>query len=210
MRMLLLLIALFSLPALAQQPAQEKEVTAEQKKEKSWWQKRDERSDIYYPHKAHFDAMEKEGDSCLLCHPFNENSVTDQKQFEKLNVISNEPLEAICHECHVSKLTAPSRCELCHDDPEKIWPKDHNLDYIAHHGEDARLDASRAKDEQCSSCHIDQSFCSDCHFRRDKTDRREHSLGYRASHGIEARMNAASCSRCHNIGYCSDCHRKSR
>lgn len=210
MRLLLLLLILFALPAAAEQVAPEKEMAGKPEKEKSWWQERDERTDIYYPHKAHFDAMEKEGDSCLLCHPFNKNSVTDLEQFKKLNVIANEPLEAICHECHVSKLSAPSRCELCHDDPKKIWPRDHNLDYISQHGEDARLDSSRPEDKQCSSCHIDQSFCSDCHFRRDKTQRRVHGLGYRASHGIEARMNAASCSRCHNISYCSDCHRKSR
>lgn len=210
MRLLLLLLSLFTLPVAAEQVTLEKEVTGDPKEEKSWWQKRDERSDIYYPHKAHFDAMEKEGDSCLLCHPFNKNSVADLEQFKKLNVISNEPLEAICHECHVSKLSAPSRCELCHDDPKKIWPSDHDLDYVTHHGEDARLDSSRPEDKQCSSCHIDQSFCSDCHFRRDKIQRRIHGLGYRASHGIEARMNAASCSRCHNISYCSDCHRKTR
>ena len=209
MRVLLLLLMIITIPVGAEQIVSEKFVS-EPEKEKSWWQKRDKRTDIYYPHKVHFEVMEREGDSCLLCHPFNKNSVTNIKQYEKLNAIANESLEAICHECHVTQLSAPSNCELCHDDPKKIWPKDHNLDYISHHGEDARLDSARPEEDQCGSCHIDLSFCSDCHFRRGKTKRREHSLGYRASHGIDARMSAASCSRCHNINYCSDCHRRSR
>ena len=185
--------------------ANEAEKTVEQAEEKNWWEKRNQRPDLYYPHNAHMAVMEKEGDSCMLCHPFNSNSVTDLEQLKKLNVIANEPLEAICHECHVVKLTAPWRCDLCHHDSRDIWPSDHNFDYLIHHGEDARLDEG-----ECRQCHIDVAFCTDCHFRRDPLQRRAHTLGYRATHGIEARMNAAYCSRCHNARYCSDCHRERR
>lgn len=174
-------------------------------KEKTWWEKRNDRPDLYYPHNAHLELMEKEGDSCMLCHTFQANEITDLEQVKKLNVIANEPLEAICHDCHVEKLTAPWQCDLCHHDPRDIWPPDHNFDYLTYHGEDARLD-----EEQCAQCHIDLSFCSDCHFRRDPMQRRVHLLGYRASHGIEARMNASYCSRCHNARFCSDCHKRSR
>ena len=176
-----------------------------QEKEKTWWEQRNKRPDLYYPHNAHMDVMEKEGDSCLLCHPFNANKITDLEQLKKLTVIANEPLEAICHECHVVQLTAPWRCDLCHTNPDTIWPNDHNFDYLTHHGEDARLD-----EKKCRQCHIDISFCSDCHFRRDPLQRRVHPLGYRTTHGIEARMNTVSCSRCHNAHYCSDCHRERR
>ena len=176
-----------------------------EQKEKHWWEKRNERPDIYYPHKIHMKVMEKEGDSCLLCHPFSRNDVTDLKQLKALNIIANEPLEAICHDCHVVRLTAPWRCNLCHNDPRKISPQDHNFDYVAHHREDARLDENK-----CRRCHIDLSFCTDCHFRRDPLQRRVHPLGYRSSHGIEARMNAAECGRCHNPGFCRDCHRGRR
>ena len=174
-------------------------------KEKTWWEKRNERPDLYYPHNVHTEVMEKEGDRCMLCHTFQSNEVTNLEQLEKLNVIANEPLEAICHDCHVAKLSAPWQCDLCHHDPRDIWPSDHNFDYLAHHGEDARLDEG-----QCQQCHIDVSFCSDCHFRRAPLQRRVHLLGYRATHGIEARMNARYCSRCHNARYCSDCHKRSR
>lgn len=178
---------------------------AGQKKEKSWWERREQRRDIYYPHKLHIEAMEKGSDPCLRCHPFNSNNVTDVKQLKTLNVIANEPLKAICHECHTVKLTAPWRCNLCHTDPAAIWPDDHNFDYLSHHAEDARLD-----DAKCRQCHIDLSFCSDCHFRRDPSQRRVHAMAYRNSHGIDARLQAANCSRCHTARYCSDCHRETR
>lgn len=177
----------------------------EKKKEKSWWEKREKRPDIYYPHKPHMEAMKQGGDPCLLCHPFSKTDITDLKQLKPLSVIANEPLEAICHDCHMDKLTAPWRCDLCHNDPAAIWPDDHNFDYLSHHGEDARLDGGK-----CRQCHIDVSFCTDCHFRRDSTQRQAHGLGYRASHGIDARINAANCSRCHNARYCSDCHKEIR
>ena len=176
-----------------------------QKKEQTWWEKRNNRTDLYYPHNAHMKVMEKEGDSCLLCHSFNANKITDLDQLKKLNTIANEPLEGICHSCHVVKLTAPWDCNLCHNDPAEIWPNDHNFDYLNHHAEDARLDES-----ECRTCHIDASFCTDCHFRRDPVQRRVHTMAYRASHGIEARLNASYCSSCHRASYCSDCHRKRR
>ena len=50
---------------ISQDKAAQKKVSAE--KPETWWEKRDQRSDIYYPHKAHYEVMEEEGDSCLLC-----------------------------------------------------------------------------------------------------------------------------------------------
>ncbi len=185
------------------------EPSAEQEKSNTkprrWWENRKNRPDIYYPHKPHLKVMKQGGDACLLCHPYSKTTITDPKQLEPLNVIANEPLEAICHSCHVDKLTAPSRCELCHNEPTAIWSDDHNFDYLNHHGEDSRLD-----DGECRQCHIDLSFCADCHFRRDSSQRRAHGLGYRSSHGIDARISAASCSRCHNSRYCRDCHQEIR
>ena len=184
---------------------QEKEKEKENKKEKNWWEQREKRADIYYPHKLHMKAMSQAGDPCLLCHPFNKNNVTDLKLLKRLNTIANEPLKAICHDCHVDKLSAPWRCDLCHQDPATIWPENHRFDYRHHHAEDARLDQG-----ECRQCHIDLSFCTDCHFRRDSSQRRVHGVGYRTLHGIDARINAASCGRCHNNRYCRDCHRETR
>ncbi len=172
-------------------------------KDKSWWEKRHQRTDIFYPHNAHQAVMKADGDTCLRCHPFNGTDIRDIKRLQAINVIANEPLREICHSCHVVELSAPWRCDLCHDQPQKIWPQDHNFNYIAQHGEDARLDES-----PCRECHLDLSFCTDCHFRRDGSRHRVHPLAYISAHGLEARFDTASCGRCHNVGYCSDCHRR--
>ncbi len=170
--------------------------------DKSWWQKRHDRADIFYPHNAHMDVMKQEGDPCLLCHSFNRNKVVNAELVKSITTISNEPLEAVCHDCHVDKQKAPYECELCHNDPTVIWPENHNFDYIDQHAEDSRLDNG-----ECQTCHLKLSFCTDCHFRRDRSKQRQHQLGYINTHGIDSRMNAYSCSRCHNAGYCADCHR---
>jgi len=167
----------------------------------SWSQKRIERKDIYYPHQAHMQAMEQEGDSCLLCHSFTANKIIDEKQLRQITTIANEPLEAICHDCHLDDLRAPWRCNICHTDKTTIWPDDHNFNYIQQHSEDSRMD-----EQQCKSCHLDIAFCSVCHFRR-SGEVNYHPLGYQSRHGLDARMQASQCGRCHNSFYCRDCHR---
>ena len=178
-------------------------------KEKKWWEKREERKDIYYPHNAHLKVMEQEGDSCMLCHTFAGTDLTDEKQLKLLTTLANEPLKAICHSCHVAEqggdLRAPWRCDLCHHDKTKIWPKDHNFGYIQHHSEDARRD-----EQACRECHLDMAYCTNCHFRRDTSGTGYHPLGYRTLHGIEARTMPSNCARCHNQTYCDECHSSAR
>lgn len=174
-------------------------------KNKTWWEQRTKREDIYYPHNIHKQSMQQEGDSCMLCHTFGKNKVTDEKQLKAITTIANEPLEKICHDCHVDDLRAPWRCDLCHKDKTKIWPDDHNFNYIDNHGEDARRNEAI-----CRTCHLEVSYCSDCHFRRDTSGPDYHPMGYQSSHGIEARMMASNCGRCHNSFYCDDCHRNKR
>lgn len=176
-----------------------------EEKTETWWEKRYSRNDIYYPHNAHMEVMEEEGDSCMLCHTFGKNTIVDEEQLKDITTIANEPLEKICHDCHVEEKRAPWRCDLCHPDPKKIWPDDHKFSYILHHGEDARRDESA-----CRECHLDIAFCSDCHFRRDTSGPDYHPMGYQSRHGIDARMMASNCGRCHNSFYCSDCHRRKR
>lgn len=204
----LLYLTLFS--ALAEQVTEKKlpdlqlpesQVSVTQEKEQTWWEKRDERSDIYYPHKVHYEVMEEEGDSCLLCHAFQKNEEHEESKRKPLNTIANEPLEAICHDCHVEELRAPWRCDVCHDDPKKIWPADHNSGYIQNHQEDSKQGTAI-----CETCHLDRKFCTDCHFRRDTLNRSYHPLNYINRHGLESRMMPANCSQCHNSFYCRDCH----
>jgi len=171
----------------------------------SWWEKRNHKAtqaEIYYPHNKHMQSMDKEGDSCMLCHTFNANNIIKEKHLKQLTTIANEPLEKICHDCHVDDLRAPWRCNLCHSDATKIWPDDHNFSYIQRHSEDARRDET-----VCQTCHLDMSFCTDCHFKRDSSGSDYHPMEYQSRHGIDARMMGGNCGRCHNSFFCSDCHR---
>jgi hypothetical protein len=174
---------------------------AQQEEEKTWWEKRHQRPDIYFPHNAHMDVMSQSKDVCMACHPFSANDITDLELLEKVQTIYNEPLEAICHSCHMQTRTAPLACEVCHTDPQTIRPPDHRGDYTWFHTEAARVD-----EEACRQCHIDLNFCTDCHFRRNPSQRMLHPLGYRDRHGVEARMNPSACAGCHQLGYCRDCH----
>ncbi len=172
--------------------------------EKRWWEKRRERSpELYFPHQAHESAMQESGITCLACHPFNATDEYETETAAELAGIANEPLEAICHSCHVEDRSAPAQCRLCHPQPESIWPRDHDFDYVRLHG------LAAADEQQCRRCHLDLNYCVDCHFHRDPLAERVHGLGYRLSHGLEARLDAAGCGRCHNASYCFDCHRES-
>jgi hypothetical protein len=170
-------------------------------KEKKWWENREKRTDIYYPHNAHMEVMDEEGDTCMLCHPYTKNEIKNIPTLKAVTVIANEALKPICHSCHVDEMRGPWRCDLCHDDKEKIWPIDHRSDYINHHAEIAKQNR-----EWCTECHLDMNFCTDCHLRRDTSGTGYHPLGYRTLHGLEARFDPARCGRCHNELYCSDCH----
>ncbi len=176
---------------------------------KSWWQKRHQRKDIYFPHNAHMAVMQQRGDLCMACHPFTGTPKASLSQQQQLTQLANEPLEAICHECHVVERSAPLDCKVCHNDINKVRPKDHGLilgkSYIQHHAT-----AARQNESNCRRCHIQMSFCTDCHFRHNTTQGKKHHLGYRNQHGLDARLDAASCGRCHNTSYCRDCHRGRR
>jgi hypothetical protein len=192
--LLLLLLSLFPLYLLAaENPVQDEE--------KSWWEERHERSDIYFPHNAHMDVMSLSADTCMACHPFSGTKITDLEQLESVEVINNEPLEAICHSCHMETRSAPMECEVCHPDSSTIRPSDHQGDYTWFHTEMARSDEAA-----CRLCHIDLNFCTDCHFRRNPAEQNMHPLGYRDRHGLEARMTPTACASCHQANYCSDCH----
>jgi len=195
-------------------------IEQKQGQEKGWWQRRQNQSDIFYPHKPHFDIMEKGGDACMLCHPFSaystdkytagKNNIDEEQQLKLLREINNEPLEAICHDCHLEKINAPAECSLCHLDPATVWPDDHNYDYINAHAEDAYADQAG-----CSSkCHQQLSFCTDCHFKRTISGTysgiNAHKPAYKTLHGLDARISPLECGSCHQAGYCADCHRRSR
>ena len=174
----------------------------------NWWKKRNKQQDIYYPHKAHYQVMEQMQDSCMLCHSFNANNFNgvkmhDSKKLKAFTAIVNEPMKGICHSCHVEEKTAPASCSLCHTDKTKIWPTDHNINYLQSHAIDAKHN-----EQTCDQCHISKQFCSDCHFRRQPRGGIFHPLGFLGRHGSEVQFNPSECGSCHNQQYCTDCHRR--
>lgn len=204
-QVLILLATLWtSQPALAEPlagAAEQSQPHAPQDEDKKWWKQRENRSDIFYPHNIHLEVMKQEGDSCLLCHTFNKTELTDKDKLQAVTLVANEALKPICHSCHVDEMRGPWRCNLCHDNKEKIWPADHRHDYVNHHNEVARQD-----EKWCQTCHLDRNFCTDCHLRRDTAGSGYHPLGYRTLHGLESRLDSGRCGRCHNEIFCSDCH----
>ncbi len=175
---------------------------SENSEPETWWEKRHDRADLYFPHKAHEAVMSHSSDACMACHPFTENKITDPEQLQAVQQIYNEPLAPICHSCHMAARSAPMACEVCHKEMRAIRPKDHMEDYTRFHSEAARID-----ERGCSDCHIDLNFCTDCHFRRNPARRVMHPLGYRDRHGLDARIDPAACGGCHQADYCRDCHR---
>jgi len=174
----------------------------------TWWKKRNKQQDIFYPHKAHYQVMDKMQDSCMLCHSFNGNNVNgakmhDTKKLKAFTAIVNEPMKAVCHSCHVEEKTAPATCSLCHTEKTDIWPADHNINYLQSHGIDAKHN-----EQACDSCHLSKQFCSDCHFRRQPRGGIFHPLGFLGRHGSEVQFNPSECGTCHNQQYCTDCHRR--
>ncbi|MCG8427943.1 MAG: hypothetical protein MI754_11355, partial [Chromatiales bacterium] len=189
--LLIVVLLLWVLPLLAEPAMDEAQ---------PWYeQRRAETPGYHFPHRLHEEALQQAGLSCVACHAFSANEERDPKLVHQLTRIANEPMEAICHSCHVVDRSAPMACRLCHPDPSTIWPDDHNFDYRRLHGLDARQDEAA-----CESCHLGLRDCVSCHFQR-SPDSDQHLPGFRYSHGIEARATSADCGRCHNPGFCVDC-----
>jgi hypothetical protein len=105
-----------------------------------------------------------------------------------------------------------AECNACHKS-EGIAPN-HDADW----GRGHRLLASKG-DKNCAQCH-DQKFCLDCHsgggtgddlavenFGRDYKPK-SHRSNWLDIHPIKATDNPQSCTRCHDVKYCTECHSK--
>ncbi len=168
-------------------------------------EKRATTEDLYFPHNLHMETMNEVGDPCMSCHPFSPNRIKDEEILKDLTSIINEPLEAICHNCHMKELSAPSECRLCHKKMERIIPDDHRFDYIHNHTTQAGLNNS-----SCENCHPNPTFCTNCHFKRNRLSHQYHNSWYISDHGIDARVSTGSCGKCHNGSFCANCHERAQ
>lgn len=105
---------------------------------------------------------------------------------------------AECNECHKSEGVALN----------------HDADWVRGH----RVLASRGE-KNCAECH-DQYHCLDCHqgggidvtlstqnYRRDYIPK-SHRSDWLEIHPLKALDNPQTCTRCHDLKYCSECHGK--
>ncbi len=155
-----------------------------------------------FPHKAHFEVIQKRENICLACHPFLAIDIEDKKLDKELNDIMKKPGKEICHSCHMLEKTASSQCVLCHRNMNKILPESHAFDYIEKHVFDAKINS-----KSCDECHTSPSFCTNCHFKRNGIKNRTHKGWYLNSHGIEARIKPHMCDQCHKKFFCTNCHK---
>lgn len=159
-----------------------------------------------FSHKVHGGLVDKKQVSCTDCHSFAVKS----NGFDPLakNVESGFLAmgSKVCHECHLGKVEGPrvNQCSLCHEEPEKLKPRDHDLAWRQRHGSFAQMNP-----ESCKSCHQEnQNSCLQCHAQRNTLKPMVHRPNFRMTHSISARANPASCVACHtNMSTCIQCHK---
>jgi hypothetical protein len=135
-----------------------------------------------------------------------------------------------CYTCHDEDDT---ECSLCHTNPDEAGDYTRFTEYKAKFAHQIHIDAGEEcitchkgiedKVETGESHHIpDGSVCTDCH---EAADLREevakcitchgedfefkpvnHTVSWGKDHGINWQIQANSCSHCHSMSYCQDCH----
>ena len=151
---------------------------------------------------------------CETCHslphgaadsPFHPSSLPDHDE---------------CFSCHqMQEFYDQLDCQACHEQLLQYGLKpyeefSHGPDWL--HREHGLFVQNPENAETCAQCH-DQPFCSECHdgeptlrlWERspEKVSRTFiHAGDYVHRHMWDARADSASCMRCHQQNWCSDCH----
>ena len=107
----------------------------------------------------------------------------------------------------------PEDCRECHSGSGVT--ENHGAFFMSEH----RLLAEKAS-SNCADCHR-QSFCLDCHnggglapdlrkslSRRGEYMPKTHRSDFISIHSVKAADNPRNCYRCHESGFCSDCHNR--
>lgn len=162
-------------------------------------------STLAFTHKNHIERVK--GD-CAKCH-------ANAKTAEQLPV--DLPKMSLCLGCHNhAEEYEASRCQRCHPVLERmpltaVAEFNHAGNWIERHGMLARSEGA-----SCVNCHP-QAMCTSCHSKvapaapaRLYPERVERALIHRGDfltqHSIDARAEGELCYRCHDSGYCQQCH----
>lgn len=159
-----------------------------------------------FSHKAHLESFKGTGVTCGDCHNFSIKSPSFDPLAKNVPAGHLNPERMVCHECHLGKVQLPkaNQCSLCHKDPEKLRPMNHDMAWRKRHGAFAQMDP-----DSCNSCHQEnQNSCANCHTQRNTMKPMVHRPNFRLTHSVEARANPTKCAVCHtNLTTCLDCHR---
>lgn len=159
-----------------------------------------------FSHKFHDPLFQKAKISCTDCHSFAVKSQAFDPLAKNVDAGFMKANRQVCHECHMGKVELPrvNQCSLCHLNPEKLAPSNHNLAWKKRHGHYAQIDP-----ESCNTCHKEnQNSCQNCHTQKNTLKPMVHRPNFRLTHSIEARTNPAKCTTCHtNTNSCTQCHK---
>jgi predicted CXXCH cytochrome family protein len=164
----------------------------------------DERT-LAFTHKNHLERVK--GD-CTKCH-------ANAKTAEKLPI--DLPAMSVCLGCHNhAEEYEASRCQRCHPvldrfPLEAVAEFNHAGNWIERHGMLARSEGS-----SCVNCHP-QAMCTNCHSKvapaapsrlyPEYVERAQmHKGDFLTQHSLDARAEGELCFRCHDSGYCQQCH----
>ncbi|MDP8255957.1 MAG: hypothetical protein P9M14_09420 [Candidatus Alcyoniella australis] len=176
-------------------------------------------SDIRIVHQKHIDRNM----ACLDCH-------ANIREHTGANRIY--PPKSICDSCHDVK--DREQCGLCHVEIARVEDSVGYGDEIrpivfSHadhpqtmddcedcHGYGGRLDPSVLDHEDCNACHseaIENLQCALCHrtfqsIGLSKLSNFSHKDNFLTDHPGFARLTTRTCSQCHHLDFCTDCHNK--
>ncbi len=134
---------------------------------------------------------------CATCHA----GITQ----DSLITADHLPTMEDCYTCHAGDVKqVPEDCGLCHAPGERLTPKTHTTSWNNFHGMAVATDTQR---QECTTCHVSESFCQDCHFG-DNVVQQSHPMNWEYTHGIETRHRSTNCASCHENQqqFCAECH----
>jgi hypothetical protein len=183
---------------------------------------------LNFSHEAH---LKRTHGSCQRCHPGAHGVDVEGAGSVEPATPPAAPAEAVvadvampahdqCFSCHQMKdFYERLECANCHQDLARYGLKpyeafSHSGDFVRRgHGEMLQAGGSIATCEQCHQ----PKFCDECHFTStglapperfpEKVDRKFiHRGDYVFRHPWDARSDPASCTKCHSVAQCRQCH----
>jgi hypothetical protein len=174
---------------------------------------------IIFSHQMHAEDV---GAECADCHEAANTSLTVED-----NLLP--PMET-CYNCHDEDET---ECTVCHTNPDEAGDYPRYIEYPAKFAHKIHIDAGQdcltchegilekedSEEEShipagtvCTDCHgsadlrEDMATCIACHGEKFNFIPENHTVSWGKDHGIRWQIRENSCTHCHSMSYCQDCH----